>query len=40
MGTSKYEAYGVDSMVTTDDDFLPVDDLRIYTCNPRILSQK
>jgi predicted nucleic acid-binding protein len=31
---------GIDSMVTTDDDFLPVDDLRIYTCNPRILSQK
>lgn len=31
--------YGVDSMVTTDDDFLPVDGLHIYTCNPRILSQ-
>lgn len=30
---------GVDSIVTTDDDFLPVDGLRIYTCNPRILSQ-
>jgi hypothetical protein len=33
-------AYDIDSMVTTDDDFLPVDNLRIYTCNPRILSQK
>lgn len=31
--------YGVDSLVTTDADFLPVDELRIYTCNPRILSQ-
>lgn len=31
---------GVDSMVTTDDDFLPVDELRIYTCNPRILSRR
>ena len=31
---------GVDSIVTTDDDFLPVDELRIYTCNPRILSQR
>lgn len=31
--------YGVDSIVTTDDDFLSVDGLRIYTCNPRILSQ-
>ncbi len=30
--------YGVNSLVTTDDDFLPVDELRIYTCNPRILS--
>jgi len=26
-------------IVTTDDDFLPVDGLHIYTCNPRILSQ-
>jgi len=32
--------HGMDSMVTTDDDFLPVDELRIYTCNPRILSQR
>jgi predicted nucleic acid-binding protein len=31
--------YGVDSIATTDDDFLPVDGLCIYTCNPRILSQ-
>lgn len=31
--------YGVDNIVTTDDDFLPVEGLRIYTCNPRILSQ-
>ena len=30
--------YQVDSMVTTDDDFLPVDKLHIYTCNSRILS--
>jgi predicted nucleic acid-binding protein len=30
--------YGVDDIVTTDDDFLPVNELRIYTCNPRILS--
>lgn len=29
----------VDNIVTTDDDFLPVEGLRIYTCNPRILSQ-
>jgi len=31
--------YGVDNIVTTDDDFLPVEGLRIYTCNPRILLQ-
>jgi predicted nucleic acid-binding protein len=31
--------YGVDNIVTTDDDFLPVDELRIYTCAPRILAQ-
>jgi predicted nucleic acid-binding protein len=30
--------HGVDSMVTTDADFLPVDRLHIYTCNPTILS--
>ncbi len=30
---------GVDSIVTTDADFMPVDGLRIYTCNPEILSQ-
>ncbi len=29
----------VNSIVTTDADFLPVDDLNIYTCNPRILTQ-
>lgn len=28
------------AIVTTDDDFLPVDDLNIFTCNPRILSQR
>jgi predicted nucleic acid-binding protein len=32
--------YGIDSMVTTDDDFLSVGELRIYTCNPRILSRR
>jgi predicted nucleic acid-binding protein len=32
--------YGVDSIATTDDDFLPVDGLHIYTCNPRILSRR
>ena len=31
---------GADAIVTTDDDFLPVDGLRIFTCNPRILSQR
>jgi predicted nucleic acid-binding protein len=29
---------GIDSMVTTDDDFLPVDGLALFTGNPRILS--
>jgi len=33
------DRYGVDSMVTTDADFLPIDGLRIYTCNPKILSR-
>lgn len=32
--------YGIDGIVTTDDDFLSVDELRIYTCNPRILSRR
>jgi predicted nucleic acid-binding protein len=31
---------GIDSMVTTDDGFLPVDGLCLFTCNPRILSQR
>ena len=34
------DRYGVDAIVTTDDDFLPVDGLRIYTCNPRVLSPR
>jgi predicted nucleic acid-binding protein len=29
---------GIDSIVTTDDDFLPVDGLCLFTCNPRILA--
>jgi predicted nucleic acid-binding protein len=29
-----------DSIVTTDDDFLLVDGLHIFTCNPRILSRR
>ena len=34
--------YGIHDIVTTDDDFFSVDNLRLYTCNPRILvhSQK
>ena len=31
---------GIDGMVTTDDDFVPVDGLCLFTCNPRILSQQ
>jgi predicted nucleic acid-binding protein len=31
---------GIDSIVTTDDDFVPVDGLCLFTCNPRILSQR
>ena len=31
---------GIDNMVTTDDDFLPVDGLCLFTANPRILSQR
>lgn len=31
---------GVDSIVTTDYDFVPVDEVYIYTCNPRILSHQ
>jgi predicted nucleic acid-binding protein len=29
---------GIDSIVTTDDDFLPVSGLALFTSNPRILS--
>jgi len=28
--------YGIDDIVTTDDDFFSVDSLRLYTCNPKI----
>ena len=31
---------GTDAIVTTDADFLAVDGLRLFTCNPRILSQR
>jgi predicted nucleic acid-binding protein len=31
--------HGIGSLVTTDEDFLSVDDLRIHTCNPRILAR-
>jgi predicted nucleic acid-binding protein len=31
--------YGVDTIVTTDDDFVQVDDISLFTCNPRILAQ-
>jgi len=31
--------YGADGIVTTDDDFLVVNGLHIYTCNPRILAK-
>jgi predicted nucleic acid-binding protein len=30
---------GIDSIVTTDDDYLPMDGLALFTSNPRILSQ-
>jgi predicted nucleic acid-binding protein len=29
---------GIDNIVTTDDDFMPVDGLALFTSNPRILS--
>ncbi len=29
--------YGIDDVVTTDDDFASVGDLHLYTCNPKIL---
>jgi hypothetical protein len=32
--------HDVDSMVTTDEDFLPVDELRIFTCNPSLLARR
>jgi len=32
--------YGVDAIVTTDYGFLAVDGLRLFTCNPRLLSQR
>jgi len=31
--------YGVDAIVTSDDDFVQVDALNLFTCNPRILAQ-
>ncbi len=31
--------YGIHAVVTTDSDFLPVNDLSIYTCHPRILAR-
>lgn len=31
---------GIDSMVTTDGDFLPVDGLHLYTGNPQIIAQR
>lgn len=31
--------YGIDSIVTTDEDFGSVGALRIYTCNPRLLAR-
>lgn len=32
--------HGIDAIVTMDGDFLPVDGLRIFTCNPRLLAQR
>jgi predicted nucleic acid-binding protein len=31
--------HGIDTMVTTDADFVQVDSLNLLTCNPRILAQ-
>ncbi len=31
--------YGINDIVTTDGDFFPVDNLRLYTCNPKVLSR-
>jgi predicted nucleic acid-binding protein len=30
--------HGINSVVTTDADFLPINGLRIYTCNPKMLA--
>lgn len=30
---------GIDGIVTTDDDFVPINGLCLFTCNPQILSQ-
>jgi len=32
--------YGIDAIVTMDDDFVQVQDLSLFTCNPRILAQR
>lgn len=32
--------HDVDSMVTTDEDFFSVDELRIITCNPSLLTRR
>jgi predicted nucleic acid-binding protein len=32
--------HSVDNIVTTDSDFLTVDKIHIYTCNPKILSHR
>ena len=32
--------YNIDDIVITDDDFVAIPDLRLYTCNPKILAQK
>jgi predicted nucleic acid-binding protein len=31
---------GANAIVTTDDDFLPMDGLNLFTCNPQILSKR
>ena len=31
--------HGIEAIVTTDQDFVSVDGLDLYTCNPRILAQ-
>ncbi len=37
---STMDRYAIDSLVTTDEDFLPVDKLRIFTCNPSLLARR